>query len=400
MTWSPGEPNSIQCLQIVYKIAERCNLNCSYCYYYNMGDRTALNRPALASAAGTARLADWLARGCEELSIPEVLVSFHGGEPMLMRAVEFARTCDLLFRTIAPVAELRFSIQTNGTLLTEGWLEALKRFQVNVGVSIDGRRADHDRFRLDHQARSSFEATETTIKRLIDASVTSPNLRPGTISVLHHEVDYRETYLYLRGLGVRSMHFLLPDRNADASEPGDEEKAEAIGKGLLDLFEAWLTEDDPEVHVRFIGETLGHFELGGDTKPVRRPRKSNQVLVARSDQTVAIDDSLIPALEWYRAVPEFPIAGYTLREVLRDPIFERLESEKNSLPDDCTGCSWAAVCEGGDLENRYSKARGFNNRSAYCRTYKVLYRGICDLLIENGYPMSEVSRRFGMLEHA
>ncbi len=398
MSWDPSQPNSIERLQVVYKVAERCNLNCSYCYYYNIGDSTALQRPAKASLSGTKNFARWLAEGCEELGIPQVLISFHGGEPMLMRAKEFAQTCDILARTLSPVVDLGFSIQTNGTLMSEGWFEALKGYQVNVGVSIDGRRADHDRFRLDHQGRSSFNATETAIKRLMDASTQYPHLRPSTISVLNSEVDYRETFRYLRGLGIESMHFLLPDRSADDRTPALEAEAKAIGKGLLTIFEAWMIEDDPDINVRFISETLGFFQIGGPRKQLGRRRKSNQILVARSDETIAIDDSLIPALDWYKTVPEFAIAQNSLRDVFRSPIFGLLENEENRLPSGCVGCPWTQICRGGDLENRYSTTRGFDNPSIYCSTYKVLYQGICELLIQNGYPQPEINRRFGVFD--
>lgn len=400
MPWDPSEPNAIERLQIVYKIAERCNLNCSYCYYYNMGDDSALRRPARASLAATGALARWAAEGCRTLQIPKLLISFHGGEPMLMRSLEFARTCEIFVRHLAPAVELGFTVQTNGTLMTPGWLEALKRFNVHVGVSIDGRRADHDRFRLDHQGRSSFAETERCLERLMAESAAHPHLRPGTISVLHPAVDYAETYRYLRGLGVRSLHFLLPDRDAEGPREEVEPEARAIGRGLLDIFEAWLAEDDPSVRVRFIGETLGYFELTRAPGDRTRRRKTNQILVARSDGTVAVDDSLLPAVDWYRTTPAFAVAEHSLRDVLSDPIHLLLEEEGRRLPDDCAGCRWAEMCRGGDLENRYTAARGFNNRSIYCETYKTLYRGICELLVSNGYPRSEIAKRFGEAEVA
>jgi uncharacterized protein len=282
--------------------------------------------------------------------------------------------------------------------MTAGWVEALKRYEVNVGVSIDGRRADHDRFRVDHQGRSSFDATEATIECLVKESDRYPWLRPSTISVLHRDADYRGTYSYLRGLGVRSMHFLLPDRNADASISEDE--AAALGRGLLAVFEAWLTEDDPDINIRFISEMLGHLQIGRSQAPLRRHRKHNQIIVARSDATIAIDDSLIPALGWYREAQAFPIARHTLRDVLGDPIFGMLDAERSRLPEGCQGCQWTQVCGGGDLENRYSAARAFNNPSVYCDTYKTLYQGICRTLVENGYPPSELALRFGVPEFA
>lgn len=398
--WNPAEPGAIQCLQIVYKIAERCNLNCSYCYYYNMGDETSLSRPARASLDTSVDLAEWLAQGCGELGIPQIHIAFHGGEPMLMRAKEFARTCAAFVDRLGADFDLRFSIQTNGTLLTQGWIEVLRHFRVAVGVSIDGMRADHDRYRLDHQGQSSFALTEHAIRKLVAASAAAPHLLPGTISVVDPRVDYAATYRYLRSLGVRTMHFLLPDRSADDCTPLVEREAVAIGHGLSALFRAWLEEDNPDVSIRFIREALAHFEVGTNDALTRPGRKKNQVLVARSDGSVAIDDSLIPALDWYSAINAFPITEHSLREVFRAPVFAQIEDAEHRLPDGCRSCTWAPICRGGDLENRFARATGFNNPSVYCGTYKTLYAAICETLMRNGYPAQEVAARFGDLEHA
>ncbi len=348
----------------------------------------------------TRALAGWLAEGARELGLSEVRISFHGGEPMLVRALEFAEACRIFQETIAPVADLQFSIQTNATLMTEGWLEALRGFEVSVGVSIDGDRKDHDRYRLDDQGRSSFDQTEAAIKRLMAESLTAPSLQPSTISVVDPRIDYAATYRYLRGLGVRAMHFLLPDRSADDRSAAVEREADIIGKGLLALFEAWLEEADPDVQIRFINNALAHFEAGVPPRSSPEPRKKNQIIVARSDQTVAIDDSLIPALDWYSATPEFAIRDYSLRQVLADPIFATMDAVEATLPDGCRDCQWAAMCRGGDLENRYSARNGFNNPSVYCQTYKTLYAGICRALAARGYPREEIERRFGALDYA
>ena len=78
------EPGSIRLSKLFYKVAERCNINCTYCYYFNMGEETALKRPALASIEVTDALARWIAQGCEELRNPRANVTFHGGEPTLV----------------------------------------------------------------------------------------------------------------------------------------------------------------------------------------------------------------------------------------------------------------------------------------------------------------------------
>src|SRR5690606_23537673 len=49
------------------------------------------------------------------------------------------------------------TIQTNGTLITEEWALFFKRHGYLVGVSIDGPRGMHDKYRIDKQNRGSFE---------------------------------------------------------------------------------------------------------------------------------------------------------------------------------------------------------------------------------------------------
>jgi uncharacterized protein len=394
--WSATEPDSIEALQIVYKVAERCNINCTYCYYFNMGEATPLTRPKLASLEITEQLAHWVAQGCAELRIPRAKISFHGGEPTLMGADAFGDACRRLRAIIEPVAHVSLSIQTNGTLLDDRWIDKFIEYAVGVGVSIDGPQAANDRFRLDHQGRSSFHRTENAIRRLAEAE-SRGGPRPTTISVLHCDNDCRSIYRYLRGLGVRELNFLLPDRNADDVEFLASGSAADYGVCLADIFLEWLEEDDPDVHIKFIDQMLSHFRR--DTRPgqvFRHRKKTNQVVIARSDGTVAIDDTFIPALDWYTHTPVYSTARNTLREFLAHPIFGEIETAiNNTLPTGCAECRWQHACRGGDLENRFSSRRGFDNPSVYCDAYKILYDTVCATLIRSGYPADLVASKFG-----
>lgn len=392
--WSPAEPDSIEAVQVVYKIAERCNINCTYCYYYNMGEETALSRPALASLDVTERLARWIAQGCAELRIPRAKISFHGGEPTLVGLKAFREACRRFRQIIEPVATVSLSIQTNGTLLNDQWIEAFIENAVGVGVSIDGPQQANDRFRLDRRGRSTFGSTETAIRRLVDAQRWCGPM-PSTISVVHCDNDYRGVYRYLRGLGVMHMNFLLPDRNADDGLFILSGTAAKYGACLSDIFREWLREDNSDVHIRFVEQMLVHFRHGaGPGQVFRRPRKTNQVVVARTDSTVAIDDTFIPALHWYARAPVYSTTESTLREFLADPIFLEIERTSTALPGACTDCRWRHMCRGGDIENRFSTRNGFDNPSIYCDAYKVLYQDVCDELIRNGFPADIIEERF------
>ena len=379
---------------MIYKIAERCNINCSYCYYFNMGEKTPMGRPAYASPAVTDALAQWIAHGCQELRIPRVRLSFHGGEPALIGADAFDQACRLLRAAIEPVATLALSIQTNGMFVDERWIERFIEHRVAVGVSIDGTHADNDRFRLDRRGRSTFRKTEQAIRRLVEAYDRGASL-PSTISVLHHENDYRAIYRYLRGLGVRELGFLLPDRDANDAAFIASGAAAAYGACLADIFREWLAEDNPQVRIKFIDRMLVHFRRGVTPGEMfKRPRKSNQVVIARSDGTVAVDDTYIPALAWYQNTPVYSVTEHSLGEFLADPIFNDIERISASLPTGCRDCRWREVCRGGDIENRFSDASGFDHPSAYCDAYKVLYQAACDELTANGYPPELIAEKF------
>src|SRR5690349_117961 len=89
-----SELRAINVLDVIFKISERCNINCSYCYYFNMGEETAMGRPATASLENAELLARSLANATERLGIAHVRVHFHGGEPMMLQVTAFEKICE------------------------------------------------------------------------------------------------------------------------------------------------------------------------------------------------------------------------------------------------------------------------------------------------------------------
>ncbi|RAK69105.1 radical SAM protein [Phenylobacterium kunshanense] len=392
--FSLAHPGSIEALQVVYKVAERCNINCSYCYYFNMGEDSALDRPARVAPEVTEALGRWLAQGCVDLDIPRVKLSFHGGEPTMMGPRAFAAACSALEASVGRAADLALSIQTNGLLVDEDWAAIFARHRVGVGVSIDGPAEVNDRFRLDRRGRSTHAATERAIRLLIDRYHDGAPW-PSTISVVQPGPDYGEVYRYLRGLGVFEMSFLLADRSRDDHAFLASDGPRRFGEAMVAIFHAWLAEDDRRVQVRFIEEALSHFVVGAPAaRLVERPRKSNQILIARSDGTVTVDDTFTPALGWYRTAPVFDIRTTPLREVLAHPIFAEVDRLQQSLPTACGDCRWRAACGGGDIENRFAADTGFDNPSVYCDAYRHFYQQVTETLVRNGYPRAVAEEKF------
>jgi uncharacterized protein len=392
-------------IQVIFKIVERCNINCDYCYYFNMGDKSALGRKSTVTVSTAEQLAQWLAVGCQELATTEVLICFHGGEPMLFHPERFDAICAAIENRLGKMVRLRFGIQTNGTIATRQWLSVLDKHQVSVGISIDGGPGAHNRHRLDHRGKSTFEKTKDNLKAFVRiAEDTHPKaIWPATLSVLDWRNDYAEEYVYLRKLGVRRMSFLLPDRNVDDGFRRDSgETPQKYGEALFDIFKAWLTEDDPSVEVLFIKEFLDKLQCApsnesrnSDVEPDGERsfeiRWSKQILVVHSDGAIGVSDAYIPALAWYLDTPKSSIFDTSLRSFLMSGVYDEICRANNALPIACRECEWRRFCRGGDNENRYSKKNGFDNPSVYCDSYKVFFEKACRLLVENGYPAERLS---------
>lgn len=123
--------------QAIIKVAQTCNLNCHYCYVYNMGDDSWNTRPKLISPKTISALANRIKEHCDKHHIPKFHVELHGGEPLL---IGIRRMRSLLENIISVVGRerIKFSIQTNGLLINEMWVDLFYEFQINVGISLDG----------------------------------------------------------------------------------------------------------------------------------------------------------------------------------------------------------------------------------------------------------------------
>ena len=82
-------------VSLVVKVAERCNLNCSYCYMYNHADQSYLRRPAFMSEEVFQQLLTRVYEYCERRQKHRMSLVFHGGEPMLMGTARFRKFTNL-----------------------------------------------------------------------------------------------------------------------------------------------------------------------------------------------------------------------------------------------------------------------------------------------------------------
>jgi sulfatase maturation enzyme AslB (radical SAM superfamily) len=130
-------------------VTEDCNHRCGYCFV--KGKRPRRMTEAVARAA-----VDWLVGASGKMSWVSIL--FFGGEPLL--EFELIRFLVGYSRERAQAAgkEARFSMTTNGTLMTEAMARYLAEERITYLLSLDGSRETHDAQRKLVGGGSSYEA--------------------------------------------------------------------------------------------------------------------------------------------------------------------------------------------------------------------------------------------------
>lgn len=382
------DKTTIGTLQVIFKIVERCNLNCSYCYYYSGADLKTDLRPSVVSKNTISAIADFLRQGCSDYAIGNLSIIFHGGEPTLMKHGLFDWMCDHLRTELSGLTNVTFSMQTNAVHLSDEWIGVLSKHGVSVGVSIDGSKEYNDRYRVDHKGNGSHDRIYGNVKKL-NLAADKGLIRPiGLVCVLNKAYDYSEIYSHFtRELGIGYLNFLLPDRNRDTPDEGAADVGR-YGDVLCELFDEWLDSGLDSVEVRQFSELLKNFSGRLEVRQAPANYVRNQIVVIHSDGDIAVDDSLMPAMEWYQSAATANVAGASMRDWFSQPMFNDLRQARETLPDECAGCRWSTLCHGGDVENRFSKADGFSGRSIYCSALKKFYEHATRTLVDGGYPQA------------
>lgn len=109
----------------IIKAASICNLNCSYCYYYNGADNSYLGRPKLLSHEIARLMVDKIIAHTAKHSITHIDLTLHGGEPLLVGKEAFVEMMYEFDRIDQSGVATRRKIQTNAVLLDDTWIELL-----------------------------------------------------------------------------------------------------------------------------------------------------------------------------------------------------------------------------------------------------------------------------------
>jgi uncharacterized protein len=327
---------------------------------YNLADRTYRDQPAVMSDEVTIAMTRRIAAHAAQHDVPWVHIILHGGEPLLMGKRRLQTWIELVRAELGVQPEPFFSIQSNGVLIDDEWIDVLVDLRVSIGISTDGPKSFHNAFRVDHKGRGSFDDVVAGIRKL-QAHPRGPEIFSVVMGVVNPDIPPRQLFDYWQFLDVPGFDLSLP--HANYLHPPRQGRL-SYGDWMIEFFDLWFDQNRPDRHIRYFdnmlrmlfGYPLSTDNIGG--KPVG-------VVVVETDGSIEPTDAFKCCEDGITKL------GANVRYNDFDDLYhfsmvQTLQHGAPMLCATCQACPILNVCGGGYMPHRYSRERGFDNPSVYC----------------------------------
>lgn len=179
-------------------IAHDCNLKCQYCF---AEEGEYHGRRALMSFEVGKKALDFLVASSG--SRVNLEVDFFGGEPLMnwqvvKDLVAYGRSLEE-----AHHKKFRFTLTTNGVLLDDEIIDFANREMANIVLSVDGRKAVHDRMRPLAGGQGSYDLVIPKFKKVAESRNQTNYYVRGTFT--HFNKDFAADVLHLADLGFQQI---------------------------------------------------------------------------------------------------------------------------------------------------------------------------------------------------
>lgn len=381
-----------------------CNLRCEYCYY--------LEKRALCGSPGVSKIDDrlleeFIRQYIAAQTTPDVLFTWHGGEP-LMLTLPFYKKALALQQKYAAGRRIANAIQTNGTLLTEEWCAFLKENNFLVGISIDGPQEFHDEYRRTASGGPSWVKVMNGIRLLKKHGVEWNAMAVVNDFNAEHPLEF---YRFFKEIGCRYLQFTpIVERTvrtpggqhlAQVDERGKTELADFSvdpgqwGKFLIAVFDEWVKQDVGNVFVEIFDAMLANW-VGAVPGICVYARDCGHAAVMEHNGDVYSCDHFV--------FPEYRIGNireHTLIEMAYGEKQQRFSQLKHhALPRQCRECRFEFACHGECPKNRFITDRfGEPGLNYLCQGYLAFLEHVAPYMDFMARELSEERPPANIMQH-
>lgn len=357
-----------------------CNLDCKYCFYL---EKEALYPVHSKRAMPEDVLETYVRQYIEAQNVPEVTFVWQGGEPTILGVGYFRKIVELQ-RRYACGKSIRNAIQTNGVLLDDEWGVFLRENEFLVGLSIDGPREIHDRYRVDKGGKPTFDRVIGGLEWLKRNRVEFNTL---TCVQRHNSNRPLAVYRFLKEIGSGFIQFIpVVERVAAAPEPSGltlvspDSPTEAqmsewsvtpskYGAFLSTIFDEWVRHDVGRYYVQVFDVALQAW-LGMEPGLCVFAETCGTCLALEHNGDLYSCDHYVYPENRLGNIIENPLAAMVRRGKQRAFGF----AKRGRLPKYCLECGVRFACNGECPKHRFLRTPGGEQGLNYlCAGYKQFF---------------------------
>lgn len=360
---------------VLLKVASRCNLDCTYCYVYHLGDNGWKDNPKYISL----ETIDAIGNAFSELYRTQqksFAVVLHGGEPFLLPKSRLEH----LFATLRKVLPdyTSISIQTNGVMISQELIGLLDKYRVNFAISLDGPQKIHDKYRIFPSKRGSYETILENLNWILH-NQQARKLFTGCLAVIDPHSDAQEVYQFFKSLNIPSVNFLLRDGNHDRLPYGKANfDSTEYGKWLVTLWNCYFSDPNPIPIALF--DNYVKLLLGGFSSKEGSGTEESGILVIDTNGEITKNNTLkSTGNKADKFTQKWHITNGIL-PLLNSEEYRKYQTSQHATVPQCLSCEYFAVCGGGMPLYRWSEANKFNNPSVFCTDHKLIIQAISNSL--------------------
>lgn len=343
------EDHRIQSL--IFKVTEQCNLACNYCYRIGI-ERLPKRMEMTTICNAIASYAKWL--DDHHMKHRPMYLVWHGGEPMIC-GIEYYRSVLDIQKEFKDF-NIYNAFQTNGTLITQKWVDFFKENNIQIGISLDGAARSHNMHRVRITGTSSFDATMRGVRLLRQNSCDY-----SAICVLSNDTaQYAiENLDFFAAEGFSIVDFIPSFLHNDPSTLD----SKTYSQTMIHLYDHWKSHYADQLYVRFLGDIDGRVrnnitaigcELAG---------------CCGENLSINVFGDVYPCecISTFRELCIGNINNHRFEEMFRGDCFDAWKILVNQVDDDCvSGCPMSDICRGGCFNRRYQGGGKTCGRDLYC----------------------------------
>ena len=351
----------------IIDVTHKCNMGCKYCYagsaWESFSGGKDLNKTFNSKIHLLFEFTDQVMSYNKNT---HTVFIFHGGEPLLINLKNWNNILSYFKEKDYPI---EVNIQTNATLINEEFINFFKKFNIKVGVSLDGPNFLNDSNRIFKNGKGSFSTIFKNLQKMKEAKFSFGCL----VTLNKKNLDMLVIYDFFKKYNIPFN--IRPIFDTKYSVPKEilitpYEYASAWCK----LFDLWFDDETQPPSIGDFNDMVARF-----IKPLPRLTTCTFVKDCSKDFIAFNMEGILRPCNCL-SDPDFyygNIQEENVAKLLNSPKVKELSNRWQRLSrTDCKDCEVSRYCYGGCPSRAYDYYGSYFNKDPFCEAYKVIFKHV------------------------